>query len=281
MIGALIIVFREMIEAGLIIGIVLAATRGSSGSRMWITGGTLAGIAGACLVAVFMGVIGGALGGFGQEYFNVAVLLVAVAMLAWHNIWMAGHGRAMAGELFDAGRRTVMGKNSPLALAVVVGAAVMREGSEVALFLYGVAASGKESFGAMATGGILGIILGAAVSSLTYAGLLRIPQSRIFGVTSLLIAFLAAGMAAQAMSFLQQAGAVEFLSGTAWSSSWLIRESSIVGRILHTLVGYDDRPTWLQLLVYVATLLSILLFTRMARQPGQAPRALPSGSAAE
>lgn len=63
MIGALIIVFREVIEAGLIIGIVLAATKGAPGSRLWIAGGAAAGLAGACLVAVFMGAIGQAFGG--------------------------------------------------------------------------------------------------------------------------------------------------------------------------------------------------------------------------
>lgn len=267
MIGALIIVFREVIEAGLIIGIVLAATRGSLDSRLWIAGGTAAGIAGACIVALFIGAIGQAFGGIGQELLNASILGAAVLMLGWHNVWMAGHGKAMAGELFTAGRATAQGRRTPLALAAVVAAAVMREGSEVVLFLYGVAASDGGALSSMVWGGVLGLVLGAGVSALTYLGLLEIPQRHIFTVTSWLIAFLAAGMAAQAIGYLQQAGSLEVLGQTMWNSTWLLKESSIPGRVLHTLIGYDDHPTALQLLVYATTLVVIVSLTRWAKQP--------------
>ena len=98
MIGALIIVFREVIEAGLIIGIVMAATQTVQGSRMWILGGVLAGIVGSCILAAFTGSLAAFFDGFGQEIFNAAILAVAVCMLTWHNVWMALKGRAMAGE---------------------------------------------------------------------------------------------------------------------------------------------------------------------------------------
>jgi high-affinity iron transporter len=77
-----------------------------------------------------------------------------------------------------------------------------------------------------------------------------------------MIAFLAAGMAAQAVVFLEQAGLVDVLSATVWDSSWLLSEKSIIGRVLHTLIGYSDQPTALQLLVYLATLLVIFLLSR-------------------
>lgn len=282
MIGALIIVFREVIEAGLIIGIVLAATKGSLGSRLWIAGGTLAGVAGACLVAVFMGAIGQAFGGFGQELFNASVLGAAVVMLAWHNIWMAGHGRAMAENLFAAGRSAIAGGKTQFTLAIVVGAAVMREGAEVVLFLFGVAAGEGSNIGSMVTGGVTGLVLGAAVSALTYFGLLKIPQRHLFAVTGWLIAFLAAGMASQAAGYLQQAGTIEILGQTLWNTSWLLKDGSILGKVLHTLIGYDDRPTLLQLVAYVATLGTIVMLTRRAKQPKQpAPAAATLGAPAE
>jgi high-affinity iron transporter len=223
-------------------------------------------VAGACVVALFMGALGQAFGGFGQELFNAAILAAAVVMLAWHNVWMAGHGKQMADSLFAAGRNALTGSSTPLALAFVVGAAVMREGAEVVLFLMGIAASDDGGLGGMAAGGALGLALGAAVSALTYFGLLRIPQRHLFAVTGWLIAFLAAGMAAQAAAYLQSAGVIDVMRQTLWNSSWLLRESSIPGRILHTLVGYDDRPTLLQPVAYVGTLAAIVLLTRRARQ---------------
>src|SRR3954452_5739888 len=131
MIAALIIVFREVIEAGLIIGIVLADTRSVQHSRFWITGGISAGILGSLIVAAFTGAIASAFDGYGQELFNAAVLGTAVLMLSWHNIWMARHGRKLATEMREAGEDVSAGRKSLAALAIVVGAAVLREGAEV------------------------------------------------------------------------------------------------------------------------------------------------------
>ena len=267
MIGALIIVFREVIEAGLIVGIVLAATRTVAGSRWWISCGVLAGILGSCLVAAFTGSLAQAFNGFGQEIFNAAILAIAVIMLTWHNIWMARHGRALAGELKQAGREVLEGRKPLLALAIVVGTAVLREGSEVVLFLYGVAISDGGSATSIISGGLAGLALGALVSGLTYLGLLNIPTRHLFAVTSWLIAFLAAGMAAQSASFLEQAGLIEFLGNTVWDTSNMLSEKSIPGRILHTLIGYSDQPTMLQLAVYLATLAAISMLTKMTSKP--------------
>src|SRR5271156_3299311 len=142
MLGALIIVFREIIEAGLIVGIVLAVTKGLAGSRIAIAAGVLAGVVGASLVAAFAGAIGEALAGVGQEIFNATILLIAVAMLTWHNVWMASHGRELAADVKRVGEAVRSGSQSILALGVVCAVAVMREGSEVALFMYGLVAAG-------------------------------------------------------------------------------------------------------------------------------------------
>ena len=264
MLGALIIVFREVIEAGLIVGIVMAATRGVIGRGRWITIGIIGGVLGAGIVAMFAGAISDAFQGSGQELFNAGVLGVAVIMLMWHNAWMARHGREMADEMRRVGTAVSEGAKPLTALAIVVGLAVLREGSEVVLFLYGIMASGTSG-SALLVGGLLGIAAGAAFTALTYLGLLAIPNRHIFSVTSWLIALLAAGMAAQAVQFLNSAGLVVALDRTLWDTSWLLSEKSIFGRLLHTLVGYIDRPTEMQLIVYVATLLAMFLLMRIAR----------------
>jgi high-affinity iron transporter len=264
MLGALIIVFREVIEAGLIVGIVMAATRGVPDRSRWIMIGIGAGVLGAAIVAMFAGVISEAFQGAGQELFNASVLGVAVIMLMWHNAWMARHGREIADEMRRVGTAVSEGAKPLTALAIVVGLAVLREGSEVVLFLYGIMASGTSG-SALLVGGLLGIAAGAAFSALTYLGLLAIPSRYIFSVTSWLIALLAAGMAAQAVQFLTNAGLVVALDRTLWDTSWLLSEKSIFGRLLHTLIGYIDRPSEMQLLVYVATLFAMFLLMRITR----------------
>jgi high-affinity iron transporter len=264
MLGALIIVFREVIEAGLIVGIVMAATRGVVGRGRWVTIGVSGGVFGAGIVAMFAGAISDAFQGAGQELFNAVILGIAVIMLMWHNAWMARHGREIADEMRRVGTEVSEGSKPLTALAVVVGLAVLREGSEVVLFLYGIMASGTSG-SALLAGGLLGIAAGAAFTALTYYGLLAIPNRYIFSVTSWLIALLAAGMAAQAVQFLNNAGLVVALDQTLWDTSWLLSEKSIFGRLLHTLIGYIDQPTEMQLLVYITTLIAMFLLMRIAR----------------
>lgn len=270
MISALIIVFREVIEAGLIVGIVLAATAGVPHRGRAVSLGVGAGVLGACLVAAFAGELAGLFQGSGQELFNATILLLAVSMLTWHNVWMASHGREMARELKAAGHKVKTGERTLLALSVVVGVAVLREGSEVVLFLYGIAAQGGTSASGMVVGGGLGLLAGAAVSGLMYFGLLTIPAGKLFQVTSGLITLLAAGMAAQAVIFLQNGGWLEYFTATVWDTSWLIKEDSITGRLLHTLVGYSQAPNGAQLIAYAATILLIVILMRMVPQGGSA-----------
>ena len=263
MLAALIIVFREVFEAGLIVGIVLAVTRSVPRRNRWIGGGVMAGVAAACLVAAFAGVLSQLFEGMGQELFNAAILAIAVIMLTWHNVWMARHGKEIAGEMRAIGQAVAEGSKSLLALAVVVAVAVLREGSEVALFLYGVAASDDGSAASLTIGGLTGLALGVAVCLLTYFGLMRTPPRALFATTTVLITLLAAGMAAQAVAFLQRANWLTPLDTVMWDSGWLLSESSIVGRALHTLVGYTDQPTGMQIVIYLAVILVTVMLMRL------------------
>jgi high-affinity iron transporter len=270
MLGALIVVFREVIEAGLIIGIAFAVTRGVAGARGVIVAGAGAGLLGALVVAGFAEQLSSALAGRGQELFNAGVLGLAVLMLAWHNIWMARHGRELARELSAVGQSVATGERGFFALAVVVGVAVLREGAEVALFLYGILISG-ESTANLITGGVCGLALGAGLSFLTFYGLVKIPPGKLFAASSVLVTLLAAGLASQCAAFLQQSGLVTALTQTLWDTSAILPDNGVAGRILRTLIGYADQPSALQGVVYLATIATIVVATRLAA-------ALPNGS---
>jgi high-affinity iron transporter len=265
--ASLVIVFREVFEAGLVVGVVMAVTSGVVGRGLWITGGVIAGVLGACVVALFTSGLSNLFGGSGQEVFNAGILGFAVLMLTWHNVWMSRHGRELVAELRATGEAVAAGSKSLFALAVVVAIAVLREGSEVVLFLYGVAAAQGGASWAMALGGVIGLFLGSLVCLLTYLGLITIPTRYLFSVTSALIALLAAGLAAQAVAFLEQADILTELDQTVWDTSWILSDSSFVGRALHTLIGYVDQPTAMQVLVYAATLTTIVVLMKLFAAP--------------
>lgn len=258
MLSSLIIVFREVLEAALVIGIVCAATRGIKYRTISVIGGMAIGLCGAGLVALFADSLASVADGMGQELFNALVLLVVVAMLAWHNMWMSAHSVQLVSEANQVGESVRQGSERLTVLVILVGLAVLREGAEVVLFLYGISANGSE-MSSMVLGSSLGLLLGVVVGFALYLGLLRIPTRSFFTVTTAMLVLLAAGMAGQAAKFLIQADYVPALGYDLWDSSWLIPNGSLTGEVLRTLIGYDAQPAGMQLLFYVTTLVLILI----------------------
>jgi FTR1 family protein len=257
MLAALVIVLREVFEASLIVGIALAASQGIAGSRRAIVLGVFAGLAGAVGLAAMADRLSATLEGLGPELFNAGVLMLAVAMLAWHHLWMQRHGRQITQHIRAVGDDIDSGTRPLAALALVVALAVLREGGEVVLFLHGIAAAGTGA-SSMLLGGAFGIAGGAAIGALLYLGLVRIPTARLFAVTSWLLLCLAAGMAAQAAAFLVQAGLIPALREPLWDSSSWLPVQSLLGQVLHALLGYDDRPSGTQAVFFASTLILIL-----------------------
>ena len=262
MLASLLLVFREVLEAALILGIVAAATRGVAGRGRWIGGGMALGIAGATIVAAGAGWIANALSGAGQEWFNASVLLAAVAMIGWHVLWMARHGRELAAHMQSVGKAVESGTRPMTALMAVVAIAVLREGSELVLFGYGLLASGSSAL-ALSTGALLGLLAGGVLGVALYFGLLKIPVRHFFRATNGLLVLLAAGMAASAAGFLTQADVLPTWSDPLWNSNWLLTDASLLGRTLHVLIGYTAQPSGMQLLFYVSTLAVLFIGMRL------------------
>ena len=264
MLATAVIVLREVLEAALVVGIVLAATRGVPRRGSWIAYGVTAGTLGALTVAAFADILAKAASGLGQEIFNAAVLFTAVAMLGWHNVWMSRHGREMAASLNSVGAAVRVGTKPLYALSVVVALAVLREGSELVLFLYGIASAGPGQTTELAAGFALGLAAGLALAVMLYLGLLRVPAKHLFTVTGWLILLLAAGMAAQGAAYLVQADILPPLGETIWDTSRILPDDSVFGKLMHTLVGYTARPYGIQLGFYGVTLLVLLALMKLS-----------------
>jgi high-affinity iron transporter len=251
MLATALIVFREWLEAALIVTILLVATRGVARNHFWISIGIAGGLAGAGAIAALTNIISSLFEGAGQEIVNAIILLTAVMLIGWHVVWMNVHGRQIAVTMRAAGQRIVDGAQHMSTLAIVVGLAVMREGSEVVLMLQGLWASGQGH--AMLGGATLGIVLGLAVSTFMYLGFVAMPVGRIFSLTNALLTLIAAGMAARAADFLTQAGLLPSFGNRIWDTDGLLAQDSLVGQILAALVGYISRPSGIELMFYALT----------------------------
>ncbi|BBN60089.1 FTR1 family iron permease [Hydrogenovibrio marinus] len=263
-----IIVFREVLEAAIVIGIIAAATKTIPNKSKWLVSGILLGISGAVLIAYLGNELSQLANGIGQELFNASIMSIAVAMLGWQTVWMSTHGAELAQSAKETGMAIRDGKKALSVLLIIVGVAILREGSEVTVFLYGISASGIGSL-SMLMGGVIGILLGILIGYIIYSGLLRLPVQFFFKVTTILIAFLAAGMSSQVAKYLVQADKIPSLATPLWDLSTLLSNQSILGKFLEALFGYSARPDGIQVVFYLVTLLTIFLSIKWIKKTNQ------------
>ncbi|MGB4344868.1 MAG: FTR1 family protein, partial [Burkholderiaceae bacterium] len=235
MFGSALIIFRETLEAALVLGIIAAATRGVPRRSWWLAAGVIAGLLGAGLIAALTETIGELADGSGQELFNASVLGIAVLMLAWHHIWMSSHGAELARDAKNVGTEVKEGRRDLSAIAILVALTVLREGAESVLFLHGLAASAPNGLTDVLAGGALGLLGGAILGLILFLGLMKIPLRWFFSVTSTLLILLAAGLAGQMARFLIQADWLPALLSPIWNTSAVLPNSSLAGSILHVL----------------------------------------------
>ncbi|MDN5923554.1 MAG: FTR1 family protein [Xanthomonadales bacterium] len=259
--GITLLVFREVLEAALIVTIVAAATRGVLRRGWFIGAGVGLGVLGAIIGAAFAGAMARAGSVVGQEFFNACVLFAAVLMIGWHVIWMSRHAREMEQHMRAVGSEVQAGASSLSMLLAVVALAVLREGSEIVLFLTGMVAGGA---GGLLPGLALGLSAGTAVGFALYFGLLRIPVRYFFTATNWMLVLLAAGLAASGARYLVQANWLPQWGNQIWDSSWLLSNGSLVGKILHILIGYEARPSGIQIAFYAAVVLLLVLGMRLS-----------------
>jgi high-affinity iron transporter len=280
MFAAALIVFRETLEAALFVGIIAAATRQVPLRGRWLAAGVGAGVAGALLLALTAEQVSAWADGIGQDLVNIGILSIALVMLVWHCVWVSTHGRQQTIEARQLGASVQEGQRKPWALFAAVALAVLREGAETVLFVSGSLTGG----GPVGTASVLlacaiGLVAGAVVGAGLYVGLSRIPAQKLFAATNVLIALLAASIASQLARALTQAGLVEHGTAPLWDSSPWLASDSALGALLHALIGYDARPSAMQLGFYLAVLAGIYVGTRLVMRRlhmGALPRAVGS-----
>jgi high-affinity iron transporter len=266
MFGPALIIFRETLEAALVITIIAAATRAVPRRSLWIVLGTLIGIVGSGVLAGLTERLADLADGTGTELFNAGVLGLAVLMLAWHHIWMASHGAELARDARKVGTDVSDGVRDLSAIAVLVALTVLREGAESVLFLHGMASGGALGMTEVIGGGLIGVAGGAAVGVVIYFGLMRIPMKSFFNVTGTLLVLLAAGLASRMAGFLIQADWLPPLATPLRDMSAILSTDSILGYMLHVMVGYEPNPSGMQMVFYATTLVVIMYFAALVKQ---------------
>jgi high-affinity iron transporter len=255
--AAFVIGLREGIEAALIISILLAYLhqigRDDETRKIWV--GTALALALSVAIGAVIFAIGAEFEGRAEEIYEGLVTLFAVGVLTWMIFWMRRQSYRLKGELQDkaAGALEVGG----YALASLAFFAVLREGVETALFLFGAEKATEGASGTLTglIGGLLGIVTAAILGALIYRGGVRLNLRTFFRVTGALILVVAAGLFAFSIHELQEAGLLAFLEGTAFDVSNTLPDDSGLGGFLRALIGYNADPTVLEVVAWLGYLL--------------------------
>ncbi|ARP95774.1 FTR1 family iron permease [Bordetella genomosp. 13] len=276
----LFIVWRESVEALLVVGILYswlrAAPQGARGLR-YLWGGVAAGLALAFMLALVLLGISSWLSDEGQEWFQAGMSLVACVLVVQMVVWMKRHGRTLKREL-EGGARQSVAQDNWWGLLVLVMIAVAREGSETVVFLYGTVSAGQGGSPAMlALAGVAGFVIAIFTFWLLQLGGKLITWRRFFRLTEVLLLLLAGALLVGGLDHLISLGVVPPLVDPVWDSSWLLDDSSGVGKVLADFAGYRAYPALTSVLCWLAYWLVVWALLRRAdRQAAAAPASAPA-----
>jgi high-affinity iron transporter len=268
--GTFVITLREGFEAALILGIVYTYLQkiGAQRHYRYATRGGVLGVLASIALGVVVTALSGPLLDLGPDVIGLAVIFVAAVVLTWHGYWMRQHARAMTGDVqrkIDEAQTT----HRMWIIGVIAFTGVFREGAETVLFLWGLLTQATSTSGwASALGAVLGLIMAASLGWAIFRGGRHISLQRFFGVTSIFLLLLAAGMFSTGIGRLEVMGFLP-ATPTAWDTSFLLDDHGVIGGFLNGLIGYRSRPSVLEAGSYVLYLAvaGFLLFRSGSSSP--------------
>jgi len=249
--GTFVITLREGFEAALILGIVYTYLQkiGAERHYRYATRGGLIGVLASIALGVIVTALSGPLLDLGPDVIGLGVIFVAVIVLTWHGYWMQQHARAMKGDV----QRKIddaQASHRMWIIGVIAFTGVFREGAETVLFMWGLLTQATTPSGwASALGAVLGLVMAASLGWAIFRGGRHISLQRFFGVTSVFLLLLAAGMFSTGIGRLEVMGFLP-ATPTAWDTTFLLDDHGFVGGFLNGLVGYRSRPSILEACSY-------------------------------
>lgn len=249
-----IVLFREFLEISILLSIILAVTKKVENSRICVIAGVMIGVIMSSLLAFATKTISGLFGGMGDEIFDSVIILITVAVIGWTVVWMQGYSGKIKQEFDNLSMQVNSGNAGYLTLILVVAVTILREGTEIILYIYSIASVEVIDIDDYLLGGGIGAISGVMFGTVIYWGLMNLADRYIFRISSFLLLIIAAGLASEAAGILTSSGNIPALSDQVWDSSWLVEDNSVVGRILNAITGYNAKPNGMQLVFYLTTI---------------------------
>jgi high-affinity iron transporter len=262
-----ILALRESLEAALVVGILFSIIKrinlkGLNRTIWWGVGTSLlASIA----AAVGLFAIGTSLTGDFEKIFEGFTLLIATGLLTVVIVWVNKTSRELQNS-YETSLQQAASTNRKIPVFSLVFFSVLREGIELAIFLLAV------SIGLNALSQITGVVIGVAIAVLLiviwYRSVQKLPLGRFFLVTNILLIVFAAGLITRSVHEFIELGWLPALIAPLYNLNSIVNETSQVGAILRSLVGYTANPALTETFFYVVYLgLAIFFFVIKSGKP--------------
>ncbi len=246
LLSSVILVLREVLEAALLFSLLMALSRKLHISCRWVVFVLVIGLLGSAIYGFNIDLVSDWFDGVGQEVVNAVLQISIYLLLCGLAVFAVRHSRGI----------DVSGSHMLFLMAGSVMLAIVREGSEIMIYLSGFLQV-EEQLVSVLAGSAIGAGIGISVGAVFYFALLNLGRRAAVICGAVLLVLVASGMASQAAQLLIQA---DWLPSQypIWDSSWLIAEQTVTGQLLYALVGYEATPTPLQLFIYLAAIALIV-----------------------
>ncbi len=257
--GPFLIVFREALEASLIIGILAAYLKkvGRKDLNKYLIIGSISAIILSIGLGALLSLTYGGLSGISAQLFEGTAAITATIILTYMIFWMARNSKKVSLDLHEK-LGTAISKGYLVGVATIAFVAVAREGLETVLFL--VALMGAVGASATLLGAVSGIAVVLGLTLLVMRGVYRLDLKKFFKYTSLILLVFASGLLGYGIhEFIESAEDLGVQLGALAATAYninppdagnLLHEKGLIGSMLKALVGYDGNPEWLRVIVY-------------------------------
>jgi len=262
------IVWRESVEALLVVGILYAWLKnGDADARRgvpYLWGGVAIGIVAAVALGAALVSFTEVLSGDAQDYFQTGMVLVACVLIVQMVLWMKQHGRTLKRDMEQSLEKSARDANW-WGVAILVALAIAREGSETVIFLYGL---GFGQSGHVDASQYVAVLIGLALALLTFY-LLQLGGKvfswrHFFRVTEIMLLFLGAGLFQTGVDKLIDKELLPTLVDRVWNTSAILDDSNTFGSLVATLTGYRAHPALMNLIAYAVYWLVVWFLVRRA-----------------
>lgn len=250
------IVWRECIEALLVVGIVFSWIKhlksGQKTAMLFLWLGVIIGLGCATLLGVGLVKMSSTLSGTAQSILQASMTLLAAIMIVYMVKWMRGHARTLKSDMLGAIEKN-SDKKWNISITIVVAIAIAREGSEAMIFIYALGFGQQGSVSTTMMGALaLGVVLAMATMYLFQLGNKIFAWKYFFKVTEVLLLLLAGGLLLNCTDLLIANGILPAIQTKIWDSSSIILDGGHIAPMMANLIGYRSTPSLMDVIVYGA-----------------------------